>query len=251
MWTTSHSVNAPDGVDMEHTYPETTYKKFMAGESSDDVILIGRPSHMEVAADISRIIGGGEVGARHGYCAPYARQTNYQLTFRSPVDPQRVFEFWVNEDSHPDPKGDDPWSGLMTNVSCPRDDEAFAVLTALAGVYGGWTRRTEKVRDLVHGLRATPETAEWTRHDGPGTVSPAFKAEVALHKLGLDGWPLYGVMADRNLLDSVIGILTDYRSATTDGVDRLPGSGERTRDKESREYRGRMSLAADKWRQSQ
>jgi hypothetical protein len=36
-------------------------------------------------------------------------------------------------------------------------------------------------------------------------------------------------MADRGLLDDVIGTLTSYRDATVEGADRLPGSGERLR----------------------
>lgn len=213
---------------MKHTYPETTYVQFKNGEASDIAILIGCPQYEEIAAAIEEIIGDGEVHAKHVYCAPYVPQTDYKLTFRSPADPARILEIDVSEDHRP--SGDDPWNGLTTVVECPRDDEAFSVLVALAGIYGGWTRRSSKVENVVVlGLTATSETAGWTLHEGTGTASPAFKAEVALRKLRLDGRTLYGIMAYRYMLDSIIDVLTGYRSAIVDDIDRLPGSGERTR----------------------
>jgi hypothetical protein len=217
----------------------SAYDKFISGESFDQAILIGRPTHGDIARVITALYGV-EVGGEIGWCAPYAPQTNYHLTFKGPSG--RPSELQIHENSHPDSE-DDPYFGLATGIAAQRDDESFKIIEALVPKFGGWTRRPDKTRSgSLDYLRATPETAEWRYHAGPDAESPALQAEIALNARFQEGdcRTLYGIMADRVLLDDVIGILTSYRDATVEGTDRLPGSGERLRAKEDQEWGDRI-----------
>jgi hypothetical protein len=220
----------------------TAYEKFMSGESNDEAMLRGRPSHKDVAKTIARLVGSMP-DVEYGYCAPYAPQTNFILKFRLPKKEQ-IAEIRVHEDSWP---ADDPhWYGLATDVTAARDDDIFAILEGLADAFGGWTRRPDRSRNDYGSFRiVTPETKEWIFHSGPEGHDPALEAELALTKLGLGGSeifpPLSGVMTDRGILDSVIDILTTYRDATKDGTRRMPGSDQKIRHDEMIERRNRAS----------
>lgn len=218
----------------------TAYDKFRNGESSDEAMLRGRPTHKDVANTIARLVGSMP-DIKYGYCAPYAPQTNFILKFRLPSR-ERTVEIHIHEDSWP--ADDAHWYGLATDVTAERDDDIFAILQSLADEFGGWTRRPDRSPDAYGSFRiVTPETSEWTYHTGPEGHDPALEAELALTKLGLGGskffQPLCGVMSDRKTLETVIEILTTYRDATKEGAKRIPGSDQKIRHDEMIERRNR------------
>lgn len=200
-------------------------------ETSDEAMLIGRPSYREIAAAVARLIGSPpEIVV--GWCAPYRPQSKFTLKFII-AGRDEPAEIHVHEDTWPE--RDTPWFGMSSTVTTERNDYLFGIIEGLTDAFGGWTRRPDRRRE-TSGWIVTPQTAEWSFHAGPTGHDPALDAEIALTNLGLGGsdisQPLCGVLADRRTLDSVIGILSAYRDATKDGVTRIPGSDQRTRHDE-------------------
>ncbi len=193
----------------------------------DEALLIGRPTEKEVASAISELTGA-EVAVSLGYS--FLSFESFSLKFALPEYPAQECEISVYVDVLPDDV-DTPYRGLISRVFASRNsasinDVTFSIMEKVAGVFGGWTRRPVMVRNKQYGgkMMATPETAYWNYHAKPDTHDPALDAEIEItkHMHSSSAPVLYDIMRNSEKLNALIDILTTYRDATKDGVDRLP-----------------------------
>jgi hypothetical protein len=197
------------------------------GNSFDEAVLMDRPTQVEVAKVLEELTGS-KVTVDLGYNMYYVK--NFILKFATPESPETELSLHMTVDSWVDEK-DTPYRGLVSSVSSPRNDVTLEIMKRLARHFGGWTRRTQ--RTLVN-RKLAPGTTEWEFHANAEKIDPALNVELKMEKLfhSFHTSAIYALMQDKEKLDTLIETLVQYRDATKNGVGRLPGSGERTREQE-------------------